>query len=196
MAVGLFILYSGINAAKETINPLLGRPPEKEFVDKIQKIVMSFDDIIGIHDLLVHDYGLGRIMISLHAEVPADGDILKLHDTIDNAEHKLNQELNCSSVIHMDPVCNKDEETLKMKENVKSIIEDINKCLSLHDFRIVKGNTHTNIIFDLLVPYKFEISDNDLKQIISKKVSDIDEKYRTVIEIDKDFCNEKIKKGW
>ena len=121
--VALLIFYAGFNSAKETISPLLGQPPEKDFVDRIEQIVLAEEEIVGIHDLIVHNYGPGRRMISLHAEVPADGDILMLHDIIDNVEHKLKEELFCPAVIHMDPVSTKDEETLHLKAMVKQIVE-------------------------------------------------------------------------
>lgn len=185
--VGLFILFAGIKAAKDTISPLLGQPPEPEFVEKIESIVMAHEGILGIHDLIVHDYGPGRIMISLHAEVPADNDILPLHDLIDNIEHELHRKLQCEAVIHMDPICIGDAETLQMKEIVKEIVMEIDTRLSLHDFRIVKGPTHTNVIFDLVIPYKFERTDAETVSLIQKKVQDYNPSYYTVIDVDRSY---------
>ena len=150
--VGMFILYSGFVAAKDTISPLLGQPPEPELVQQINDIVLSYDDVTGIHDLIVHNYGPGRTLISLHAEVPADGNIITLHDTIDTIEHELRRKLNCNAVIHMDPVSTNDPETLSLKAEVKAYLDQIDPKLSMHDFRIVKGLTHTNLIFDIVVP--------------------------------------------
>ncbi len=185
--VGFFIFFAGIKAAKDTISPLLGQPPEPEFVKKIETIVMSHESVLGIHDLIVHDYGPGRLMISLHAEVPAGGDILTLHDLIDNIEHELHRRLQCEAVIHMDPICTNDAETLTMKECVKKILLNIDSRLSLHDFRIVAGPTHTNLIFDIVVPYKFEYSDAQIVERIQKEVGDIDGRYYAVIDVDHNY---------
>ena len=182
--VGLFILYSGIEAIKDTINPLLGQPPEKAFVDEIEHIVMSYNMVMGIHDLVVHDYGPGRVMISLHAEVSAKENILVIHDTIDQIENKLREELRCEAVIHMDPVITDNNEINCLKEHVEKIILGIDKCLNYHDFRVVKGPTHTNIIFDVLVPYKFKLSDDMIVKRIRDEVKGIDNSYNTVINID------------
>lgn len=188
-AVALLIIYAGIKSAYETIQPLLGQPPEPEFVNSIRDIVMNHDLILGIHDLIVHDYGPGRQMISLHAEVPADGNILEMHDLIDNIEVELFDKLNAFAVIHMDPIENKDEETLYIKDKIKSIISDIDTNLKFHDFRIVKGNTHTNLIFDVIIPHNYKYSDIEIIEMINRKVTEISDKYRCVINIDRDFNN-------
>ena len=160
--VGLFIFYAGVSAAKETLDPLLGQAPEETLVRQIEEIVLSHEEICGIHDLLVHDYGPGRLMISLHAEVPAEGDILELHDVIDNTEVELRRKLNCDAVIHMDPVVTEDKHILYLKENIEEIIKKIDPVISMHDFRVVAGPTHTNLIFDIVVPYDYRISDEGL----------------------------------
>ncbi len=185
--VALLIFYAGFNSAKETINPLLGQPPEPEFVKRIEDIVGAEEAIIGIHDLIVHNYGPGRVMISLHAEVPADGDILALHDMIDNVEHRLKSELHCAAVIHMDPVCTKDEQTLELKKVVTEIVKEVDEILTIHDFRVVKGPTHTNLIFDMVVPFDFPISDVDLADQIQNKIWKYNPVYFAVIEIDKAY---------
>lgn len=185
--VALLIFYAGFNSAKETINPLLGQPPEPEFVKRIEDIVGAEEEIIGIHDLIVHNYGPGRVMISLHAEVPADGDILALHDMIDNVEHRLKSELHCAAVIHMDPVCTKDEKTLELKRVVTDIVKEVDSVLTIHDFRVVAGPTHTNLIFDVVAPFDFPIPDVDLADQIQNKVWKYNPVYFTVIEIDKAY---------
>lgn len=187
LLVGIFILYAGFSAAKDTISPLLGQPPQKEFVEKIESIVQSYPQVLGIHDLIVHDYGPGRVMISLHAEVPASGDMLHLHDTIDNIERQLHRELHCDAVIHMDPVMNDDEETQELKKQVTCCLHELDKSLNLHDFRIVKGPTHTNIIFDILVPFKFQLSDAEIGRFMEEKIHSISASYYAVINIDKDY---------
>lgn len=190
LIVGIFILFAGFRAAKETIDPLLGQAPDPEFVQKIKDIALENENILGIHDLVVHNYGPGRVMISFHAEVPADGNILELHDIIDNTERELREKLNCDAVIHMDPIMNKDEETLELKSEVGEVLVKIDPEIKFHDFRIVKGPTHTNLIFDVLVPYDFRINDNDLMTAINKGIKSLsgDTDYYAVVNIDKDYA--------
>lgn len=185
--VGLFICFAGINAAKDTISPLLGQAPEPEFVQQINDIVMSHEGVMGIHDLIVHNYGPGRVLISLHAEVPADGDILTMHDMIDLIEHELRDTLRCNAVIHMDPICTNDEETTHLKHMVAGYLNEIDSTITMHDFRIVQGPTHTNVIFDVVVPYRFRMSDNELVQTITAKIQEENPNYFTVIEVDKKY---------
>lgn len=183
--VGLFICYSGFGAAKDTISPLLGQAPESEFVRQVTDIVMAHPEIVGTHDLIVHNYGPGRVLLSLHAEVPADGDILKLHDVIDTIEHELRDTLSCHAVIHMDPVQVGDAETDRLKALVGACLETIDPALSMHDFRIVAGPTHTNLIFDVVTPYRFKLSDSELTALIQEKVQEKNPTYFTVIDVDK-----------
>lgn len=187
-AVSLFVIYSGLSSAKETIGTLLGQPPEKEFVEEIERTVMSHEGVLGIHDIIVHDYGPGRKMMSLHAEVSADGNILEIHDMIDNIEVELKEKFDCEAVVHMDPIMVNDEETNRMKQKVKEIIDGIDPELRMHDFRIVSGRTHTNVIFDVVVPYKFRLSDDELKDTVGKKLNEDSEKqYNAVINIDRSY---------
>ncbi len=185
--VGLFICYAGLSAAKDTVSPLLGQAPDPGFVQKINDIVMAHEGVIGIHDLIVHNYGPGRILISLHAEVPADGDILTMHDMIDLIEHELRDTLHCNAVIHMDPVCIDDEETNHLKALVSGYLAEIDPVITMHDFRIVKGPTHTNIIFDMVVPYKFRLTDAEVTKLITDKIKEENPNYFTVIEVDKQY---------
>lgn len=185
--VGIFICFAGINAAKETISPLLGQAPEPEFVDSIHNIVMSHKGVLGIHDLIVHNYGPGRIMISLHAEVPANCDISEMHDMIDLIEHEIGSTLQCSATIHMDPICIGDAETDELKCLVKNYLTEIDDSLSMHDFRIVKGPSHTNLIFDVVTPYHFHLSDAELICTITEKIQKEHPNYFTVIEVDKTY---------
>ena len=188
--VGLFIFYAGIHAAKETLDPLLGQPPEEEFVEQIDRIVMSHEEVCGIHDLIVHDYGPGRRMISLHAEVPAEGDILEVHDIIDNIENELKAKLGCEATIHMDPIVTSDEHVSEMKAAVISIIKGIDEIIQIHDFRVVTGPTHSNLIFDVLVPYKFYISDEELITMIKKEVKKkLGNNHNVVINVDKSYIS-------
>lgn len=188
LVVALLIFWAGFNAAKDTLDPLLGQAPDPSFVQQIEEMVMEFDkeSIVGVHDLIVHDYGPGRRVISLHAEVPAEGDMLQLHDVIDNLEKKLRTELGCLTTIHMDPVATKDERVLTLKAQCKEIVKSIGESLSLHDFRVVLGDSHTNLIFDVLIPYEFALSDQETTKLIQERVWErIGSKYFTVIQVDK-----------
>lgn len=186
IAVASFILYTGLSAAKGMLDQLLGEAPDKQFINDIKDFVMSYKEIVGVHDVIIHNYGPSRCIISLHAEVPCEMDIMVIHDVIDIIETELNQKFCCSSVIHMDPIAINDEFTLKTAYQIIKILADIDSNISMHDFRMVNGNTHTNLIFDIVVPFKFRISDDELKEIICLKVKDIDEKYNAVINIDKE----------
>lgn len=188
IAVGVLIFVAGINAARETLSPLLGEAPDPEFVELIEKTVLEFDkeNIIGVHDLIVHDYGPGRRIISLHAEVPAEGDILVMHDVVDNLEMKFRMELGCLTTIHMDPVVTTDERVTELKAKCVELVKEIGDTLSLHDFRVVFGDTHTNLIFDVVVPFEFYLSDDETKKMIQEKVWDkVGKNYFVVITIDK-----------
>lgn len=182
-----FILFSGISSAKDTIDPLLGSKPDKEFVDKIEQYVMSNEGILGVHDLVVHDYGPGRMMISLHAEVNSNENLIEIHDTIDNIEHRLNEKLGCQAVIHMDPVVVDDEVTNHMKEIVKEQIKSIDSGMTLHDFRMVKGPTHTNLIFDVVVPYECKLDEREVQEQVCDKVRKLPGNNYAVVQIDRPF---------
>lgn len=185
LVVGVMILLAGFQAAKDTVSPLLGKAPEADLVEQIRQIVLSGEGVLGIHDLMVHDYGPGRLFISLHAEVPADGDILALHDSIDNLERRLGGELHCCAVIHMDPVCNKDEDTIHYKALLQGYLSALDPKLSLHDFRIVKGPTHTNFIFDVLSPYDCSIADDQLLRNLKQYIASLEGNFYGVITLDK-----------
>lgn len=185
LLVAMFITYTGVRAAKETISPLLGQPPAREFVEKIERIVMEQDGVIGVHDLVVHDYGPGRRMISLHAEVPADGDMISLHDTVDNLEKLLRSECGCEAVIHMDPVETNNAETNRLRAETLAILADLDARLTLHDFRVVAGPTHINLVFDVVVPFEFSMTDEQVKNAISGRIHALEGNCYAVIEIDK-----------
>lgn len=172
VVVGLFILYAGFRAAQDTVNPLLGQPPEPEFIEKIRQIVMQYEEIQGIHDLVVHNYGPGRTMISLHAEVSDQGKLLELHEVIDSAEKELARQLSCEAVIHLDPVCTQDVRTNSLKAMACQCLEEIDGRLSLHDFRIVEKKDCVNLLFDIVIPFEFPMTD---EQVVEKLVSRIEE---------------------
>ncbi len=185
LLVSGFILFSGYSAAKDTINPLLGQAPDPELIQQIQSIVMEAPIITGIHDLIIHDYGPGRQMISLHAEIPVNVDILKAHDMIDNIEMQLRERLGCDAVIHMDPIATDDALTNELRMKLSGYAHEISSEISIHDFRIVVGETHTNLIFDAVLPY--QISADEFKQQLTQKVSELPGKYYAVINIDRPF---------
>ena len=187
LVVSLLILWAGFQAAKDTLSPLLGQPPTEEFVQQIHDIVMANKSICGIHDLIVHDYGPGRVMISLHAEVPAHGDILALHDEIDNVEKELHDRLGCEAVIHMDPIVTNDEIVNAAHEKIAALVRSIDENISIHDFRMVTGPTHTNVIFDAVVPYRCKMSDREAEETIKKAVHELDPHYFAVVQIDKSY---------
>lgn len=185
LLVGVFIFRAGIEAAKDTIDPLLGKAPDPAFVEHIRSTVLAHPEVLDVHDLLVHDYGPGRMMISLHAEVPAEGDFLALHDVIDNIERELQTSLSCSAVIHMDPVLTKDSETNRLHGIVSTLAKELDPAVSVHDLRLVKGPTHTNVIFDAAVPFQFKLDDAEIRAYFSEKIRRLDGSYFCVINIDK-----------
>ena len=187
LLVSAFIVYAGIRSVKETVNPLLGMPPEKEFLEQIEAIVMSYDKIIGIHDLIVHDYGPGRIVVSLHAEVDGKEDVFELHDMIDNAERKLCDELGCIAVIHMDPVETDNEVTNEIKEKISQAMAEFDEKITIHDFRVVPGTSHTNVIFDAVVPHEIKKTDMEISNEISDFISEKFTHYNAVVNIDRPF---------
>ena len=187
LLVALFILFSAYKAAKETLSPLLGQTPDPEFVERIEQIVLSYPEVLNVHDLIVHDYGPGRMMISLHAEVSADGDLLQLHDVIDNAEHRLKKELGCMAVIHMDPIITNDAHTDALRMAVAEKVKAIDPRLTIHDFRTVPGSTHTNLIFDVVVPYDVKLTADEVRRRIGALVKELDENYFAVVQVDNSY---------
>ena len=185
--VAAFILWSGFNAAKDTLDPLLGTPPTREFVTQIRDIVMAHKSILGIHDLIVHDYGPGRVMISVHAEVSASENVLELHDEIDNVEKELREKLGCEAVIHMDPIVTDDGVTKETRERVAALVHCIDDEISIHDFRMVAGPSHTNVIFDAVVPYGFRLTDSEVEEKIKSAVRTLDGNYFAVVKVERSY---------
>ena len=185
--VAIFILVSGIKMIGETINPMLGMAPDQEMVDQIYKKIMSYDTVLGIHDLVVHNYGPQRCFASVHVEVPASQDILISHDIIDNIERDFAKDMDIHLVVHLDPIVTDDETTNFLRAQVKQIVHDISPNLSIHDFRAVIGVSHTNLIFDVCVPFSVKMSDADITSLISQKVKEIDPTYYTVIVVDRSY---------
>ncbi|MCI8668949.1 MAG: cation transporter [Lachnospiraceae bacterium] len=187
LLVALFILYAGYNSAKDTLNPLLGRPADPELVKNIHDIVMSHEEIIGIHDLVVHDYGPGRLMVSLHAEVSGNGNIFSLHDAIDRIENELHEKLHCEAVIHMDPLEVNNIRITETKKLLAEKIKELDSEITIHDFRMVTGSTKTTLIFDAVVPFDSKLSDDEARRQMEELVSREFENSTAVIKIDKTY---------
>lgn len=187
LLVSLFILYTGYKATKEIIDILLGAKPDPEFIENLQKLVKKTPEIVGVHDIMVHDYGPGRKIVSFHAEVPVDSDICKVHDVIDCLEREINSKFGCIATIHMDPIVVDNEEINKMKQLVDKIVIGINKEFSIHDFRMTDGGEHINLIFDLVIPTECNKEKNKIEKMIREKLKQENERYYAVIQIENSF---------
>lgn len=182
-----FIFLAGFNILKETMADLLGKPADREFTEEIEKKILSYDKIVGVHDMIIHDYGPGRKFASAHAEVSSLDDIMDVHDVIDLAERDILNEYGLIISIHTDPIVTDDERINQLKEMTIKIVKEISEEMSIHDFRVVDGPTHTNLIFDLIAPHKFHLSNSEIIHTIEEKLSKIDERYFVVITIEHSF---------
>ena len=187
LVVAIIIFLAGVDIIKDILGKLLGQPPSEELVKNIEKIMMSEEQIIGVHDLIVHDYGPGRIIASAHAEVPSTADIVEIHDIIDNIERKIEKELKIVICIHMDPIVVDDEEVDKYKALTKDIIKQINDNYTFHDFKMVKGPTHTNLIFDLVVPYEKNKTSSQILKELDRKFKEKDEAISLVVTVEHSY---------
>lgn len=192
--VAVFVLYSGVEILKDILNPLLGEMPDSKFIESIENKILSYDGILNIHDLVVHNYGPNKYFATVHAEVDAKEDILKSHDLIDNIERDFAKDLSINLVIHLDPVIRDCKETNELKTMTDAIIKNIDVNLSIHDFRVVKGETHTNLIFDVEVPLEFKIQSCELVKLIEKEIKKENERYYAVITIDRNYVSTYINK--
>ncbi|MBR0420833.1 MAG: cation transporter [Erysipelotrichaceae bacterium] len=186
-AVSLFVLKAGIGIFREVLDTILGKAPDPKLIKQIEEDIMKHYNVLGIHDLILHDYGPSHRFMSLHAEVDASIPIMETHDMIDNIEKEIQEKYHILTSIHMDPIDTSDELAKVLKEKVRDKIREINESYNIHDFRLVKGNTHSNLIFDVLIPAEDHISSEVLKKQISEKVMEIDPSYRTVVTIDHSF---------
>lgn len=187
MLVAIFITISGVKLIMETGSPLLGQAPDPQMVRELEEKITAYDGVIGIHDLQVHNYGPGRVFATVHAEVPANRDILVSHDIIDNIEREVGHEMNLNLVIHMDPVVTDDERLNQLHAQVQQIVVGIDSDLSMHDFRAVFGPTHTNLVFDVVVPPGFSLSDSELSRRIEQQVQTLGS-YFCVITVDHNYA--------
>ncbi len=187
VVVSIFIIISGIKLIKETVSPLIGEAPTKEFIEEVTEKILNYPGVLGIHDLVIHSYGPVKTFITVHVEVDSKVNIISSHDIIDNIEHDFMDEKGICLVIHMDPIDIDNEKTTRLKEEVTKIVTSIDTNLHFHDFRVVHGETHTNILFDLVVPVKYHISDEELKTGIEGEVKKINKTYNLIMTIDRDF---------
>lgn len=185
--VALFVCYAGFNAAKETIQPLLGQAPDPELVRQIRERVMQEDKILGVHDLIIHDYGPGRRIISLHAEISYKEDILEAHDMIDNVERNLKEAFQCDATIHMDPVIHDDAEMNQIRHQVERIVREENPEWKIHDFRMVRGQTHTNLIFDLVIQPEELVHVGEIENRMKEKIHKMDPHFYAVVTVEQSF---------
>lgn len=189
IVVSIIIIYSGIDILKDILNPLIGEPPTKEFINIVAKKILSYDGVINIHDLVVHTYGISKIYATVHVEVSANENILISHELIDKIERDFSNDLNINLVIHLDPIIINDKETNILKEKIKSIIYNINPNFSIHDFRLKKSKTHKNVLFDIVITNDCKLSSQTLLQIVNEEIKKIDQNLYPIIVIDKHYNN-------
>lgn len=187
LLVAVFILKAGIGSAKDTLDPLLGQPPEPGLVEEIERTILAHPQIVGVHDMIIHDYGPGRRMMSVHAEVPSDSDMLEVHDIIDHVERELGDRFHMEAVIHMDPIAQNDPATVRLREQVAELVQQVDPSITIHDFRITPGPLRTNVIFDMVVPYEFKGSDSEVRRAVEERVQGLGENYYAVINIDRAY---------
>ena len=187
LCVAIFILYSGVNLVKETLDPILGKAADEELVKEIEKRIMSYSGVLGTHDLMIHDYGPGRQFGSVHVEVAAEEDVLKSHDMVDNIERDFLRELKIHLIVHMDPIITKDESVRNLRHWLAKEVKKVQAELTIHDLRVVPGETHTNVIFDCVVPRGLAQSDEEIKEAIDRVVKETYPNYYCVITVDHSY---------
>lgn len=183
--VSLLIMWAGIGIMRTTMNSLLGEAPDAEMVKEVVDLILSHPGALGVHDLMAHNYGPGCMIVSVHVEVDGSVDVFKSHDMIDNIEKKINEDLGIIATIHLDPIVTDDDETNSMREITIAKMREIDPAVHIHDFRFVRGNTHTNLIFDIEVPFEVPLSDQQIKETANSKIREINPDYRTVITVDR-----------
>lgn len=188
--VAIFILRAGWGAAKDTLNPLLGQSPDPELVRDIERTVLAHPQVVGIHDMIIHDYGPGRSMMSLHAEVPAGADIMAVHDEIDAIERELKAKYRIDASIHMDPIVTGDETVSRARQMVAGLVREVDPAMTIHDFRMTSGPRHRNLIFDVVVPYSVRQSDEAVRREIERKIRAADPNSFAVIQVDRAYTQE------
>jgi len=187
LLVALFIIYSGIRLIKETSSPLLGQAPDPQLVQSIKDLILTNKEVLGIHDLIVHDYGPGRVFATVHAEIASDCDVMKSHDLIDNIEREVNKKLHILLVMHMDPVDISDPLVTQVKDELNNILNDVDYIIEFHDLRVVQGITHHNVVFDVVVTLDCPISDGEVKTRLAACLLEANPIYRSVITVERNF---------
>lgn len=185
--VAAFVLRAGWEAARDTISPLLGQAPDPALVEGIRQTVLAHPEIAGIHDLMVHDYGPGHVMASLHAEVSIDADMAATHDVIDNVERELGAKYRLIATIHMDPIVTNDEHITAVREEIQALVRQLDPAMGLHDFRMTEGPSHTNLIFDVVAPRSCPLSDEEICRELGRLAREKDPRYITVVQVDHDY---------
>lgn len=188
IAVAAFILYSGFGLVKDTLDPMLGRAPEQEMVNTIRKKILSYPGVLGTHDLMVHDYGPGRQFASVHVEMAAEADVIASHDVLDNIERDFLENDGLHMIVHFDPISTKDNAINELRIWIADAIKAIDSRLTIHDLRVVRGTTHTNVIFDCVMPHDMDITEKELKQKISAIVAERYPSYYCVITVDRSYA--------
>ena len=187
VVVAVFILRAGWGAAKDTLNPLLGTAPDPELVKAIQQLVLSHEQVVGMHDLVIHDYGPGRRMCSFHAEVPEGDDIMEAHDAIDHIEREIQEKFGIETTAHMDPIATGDGEVVRLREQMSQLVREINPDMSIHDFRLTRGPRHSNLIFDVVVPHRCRLSDEEIRRRITEAAEQVVPGCYVVLQLDRSY---------
>ncbi len=187
VVVAVFILRAGWGAAKDTLNPLLGTAPDPELVKAIQQLVLSHEQVVGMHDLVIHDYGPGRRMCSFHAEVPEGDDIMEAHDAIDHIEREIQEKFGIETTAHMDPIATGDSEVVRLREQVSELVREIDPDMSIHDFRLTRGPRHSNLIFDVVVPHRCRLSDEEIRRRITEAAEQVVPGCYVVLQLDRSY---------
>ncbi len=185
--VACFVLKAGLDIFRDTLSSLIGTPPSKELVEEIKNKILSYDHVSGIHDLIMHNYGPDHFFATVHVEIPSDIDVMIGHDIIDNIENDIKREMGIDLTIHYDPLVVNNERVEELRQMTENIVKGISPDLSIHDFRVVDGPMHTNLIFDVVIPYVFSQSANDVISEISLKISEVNSSYFTVIKAEHSF---------
>lgn len=191
VVVAVFILRAGWGAAKDTLNPLLGTAPDPELVKAIQQLVLSHEQVVGMHDLVIHDYGPGRRMCSFHAEVPEGNDIMEAHDAIDHIEREIQEKFGIETTAHMDPIATGDSEVTRLRDQMRDLVREIDPDMSIHDFRLTRGPRHTNLIFDVVVPHRCRLNDEEIRKRVTQAAGQVMPGCYVVLQLDRSYVGTK-----
>ena len=191
VVVAVFILRAGWGAAKDTLNPLLGTAPDPELVKAIQQLVLSHEQVVGMHDLVIHDYGPGRRMCSFHAEVPEGNDIMEAHDAIDHIEREIQEKFGIETTAHMDPIATGDSEVTRLRDQMRDLVREIDPDMSIHDFRLTRGPRHTNLIFDVVVPHRCRLNDEEIRKRVTQAAGQVVPDCYVVLQLDRYYVGAK-----